>query len=91
MLTKTITLHPDDFFHARPAARIAEVSKHFTSVTMVISGTSIADTKNSLSLMRLGHPDGSSIDLMADGPDEQAALEAVVEAIQNEFTLEKAL
>lgn len=85
MITKTIALKADDFFHARPAARIAAASKPFASVTMIVLGTSVADTKDSLSLMRLGHPNGASIDLMADGPDEQDALEAVSTAIQNEF------
>ncbi len=87
MISKTIALHADDFFHARPAAKIAAAAKPFVSVIMIVQGTSVADSKDSLSLMRLGHPDGASIDLMADGPDEQAALEAVSNAIQNEFSL----
>lgn len=87
MISKTIALHADDFFHARPAANIAAAAKPFVSVIMIVQGTSVADSKDSLSLMRLGHPDGASIDLMADGPDEQAALEAVSNAIQNEFSL----
>lgn len=76
-----------DFFHARPSAHIAEEAKAFGSVIMIALGTSIADAKDPVSLMKLGHPKGTPVDLMADGFDEQAALEAVYKAMQKEFTL----
>lgn len=85
MITKTIELNSRDFFHARPSARIAERAKSFGSVIMIALGTTIADVKDPIALMRLGHPKGSSLDLMADGSDEQAALEAVLETMQKEF------
>lgn len=83
MIQKTITLDPKAFFHARPAAKISSMVKDFDSVIMVMVGTEIADAKNPVSLMRLGHPNGSPIDLIADGPDEEAALAAILEEIQN--------
>lgn len=86
MTTKTITLGPADFFHARPAAQISAAARPFGSVIMVASGTAVADAKDALSLMRLGHPDGTPVDLLADGPDELEALEAVLHVIQKEFS-----
>ena len=35
--------------------------------------------------MRLSHPKGSAVDILADGTDEQKALDAVVEIIGKEF------
>lgn len=85
MVQKTITLDPKAFFHARPSAQIANIAKGFESVIMVMVGTEIADAKNPMALMRLSHPNGSPIDLMADGQDEEAALAAALEAIRNEL------
>lgn len=87
MITKTIEMSSRDFFHARPSARIAGEAKTFESVIMIALGTSIADVKDPVSLMKLGHPKGSPLDLMADGFDEQAALDAVLKTMQEEFTL----
>lgn len=87
MVTETITLHEKDFFHARPAAGIASAAKPFDSVMMLMSGTEIADPKDVLSLMRLSHPHGCPVELLADGPDEQAALAAVAAAIREAFPL----
>lgn len=88
MTTRTITLDSKDFFHARPAARIAVTAKNCESVIMVMLGTEIADAKDSLSLMRLSHPKGSPLELLADGPDENAALEAVMDVMKKEFSIE---
>lgn len=87
MITRSITLDSNDFFHARPAAKISITAKTYESVIMVMLGTEIADAKDPLSLMRLSHPRGSSVDILADGTDEQKALEAVVKEIQKEFSL----
>ena len=85
MITRSIMLDPDEFFHARPAAKIAGTAKTYESVIMVMLGTEIADAKDPLSLMRLSHPKGTAVDIMADGPDETAALEEITAAIQNAF------
>lgn len=87
MTTRTITLDSNDFFHARPAARIAVTAKRYESVAMLMLGTAIADAKDAVSLMRLGHPNGSALEVMTDGPDEQTAMSAVLEAIEQEFSI----
>ena len=86
MLTKTMTLAPEDFFHARPASRIAAAAKPFQSMVMVCLGTELADAKNAFALMRLSHPRGGPFDLLADGPDESEALETVTRAVQEAFS-----
>ena len=86
MITRSITLDSNDFFHARPAAKIAGTANTYESVIMVMLGTEIADAKDPLSLMRLSHPKGSSVDILADGPDETTAITGVIQAIQEEFT-----
>ncbi|MCD8146072.1 MAG: HPr family phosphocarrier protein [Clostridiales bacterium] len=83
-----LNLHEDDFFHARPAAVTAAAAKRFESVMMVALGTELADGKDAMSLMRLSHPRGRTVDLIADGPDETAALNAVSAAIRQCFELD---
>lgn len=90
MTTRTIKLAPKDFFHARPSAMIADAARSYESVIMVMLGTEIADAKDSLSLMRLSHPNGSPVELMADGSDEASAIDGVLKAVENEFTIETA-
>lgn len=87
MTSKTLTLSSEDFFHARPAAQIADTAGRFESIVMIICDTAMADARDALSLMRLGHPDGAPLDVITDGPDEQNALEAVLGIMQKEFTI----
>lgn len=88
MTTRTITLGPRDFFHARPAARIAGTAKHFESVVMLMLGTEIADARDPFSLMRMSHPNGLTLEIMTDGPDEQDAIDAVLDAMKEEFSVQ---
>jgi len=71
--------------HARPASVVAAAARNYESVVMVCMGTAIADAKDPVALMRLGCTDGTSLELMADGPDEAAALRAVLEAMTSAF------
>ena len=87
MIQKTITFDSKSFFHARPSAQVARIARSFESVVMLMVGTEIADAKNPMALMRLGHPNGSPVDLVIDGKDEEAALASVLETLRNEFTV----
>ncbi|MCD8189743.1 MAG: HPr family phosphocarrier protein [Clostridiales bacterium] len=82
-----LNLHEDDFFHARPAA-VTAAARRFESIMMVALGTELADGKDAMSLMRLSHPRGRTVELIADGPDETAALEAVAAALRQCFEME---
>lgn len=78
----TVTLHETNLLHARPASIIAVTAKGYESVIMLSADTQIADAKNPLSLMRLRYSFDTPLELLADGPDEAAALEAVADAIR---------
>ncbi len=85
----TIALEKTGFFHARPAAVVSAAAKCYESVIMVSVNTQIADAKNPLALMRLSCTAGAPLELLADGPDEQDALNAVAAAIDEAFQLEE--
>jgi len=85
MITRMIQSNSKDFFHARPAALIASRAKDFESVIMVIVNKETANAKNPIALMRLCHPNGNMVEILADGPDEKAAAKAVAEVIEKIF------
>lgn len=85
MTTKTIVLPPEAFFHARPAAQISAVAQKYQSVVMFALDVEIVDAKNAFSLMRMSRPNGRPLDLLADGPDEQEAMDEIESAIGRIF------
>jgi phosphocarrier protein HPr len=61
--------------HARPAALFAQSAKAFASKVTIGFGGREADAKSVMSVMALGIKCESTIELSADGPDEQNAVE----------------
>jgi phosphocarrier protein len=60
--------------HARPAAVFVQTAKKFTSKIIVKKGDKTADSKNILQLLSLGIDMGDEIELQAEGPDEEQAI-----------------
>lgn len=77
----SVTLLGTSGLHARPATMLATLAKQFSSrITLRYDGKS-ADAKSLVSLLKLGAPSGSQLELIADGPDDEAALNTLQAAI----------
>jgi phosphocarrier protein HPr len=63
--------------HARAAAKFVHTASTFTSQIRVSRGGRTMDGKSILGLLLLSAGRGTSIEIAADGPDEQAAIEAL--------------
>jgi phosphocarrier protein len=63
--------------HARAAARFVHVASAFRSQIRVTRGSRTTDGKSILGLLLLAAARGSVLVISADGPDEDAALEAL--------------
>jgi len=63
--------------HARPAAQFVELARSFESEIHVELGDAKANAKSMIGLLRLGVAGGSVITLLAEGSDEQAALDGL--------------
>jgi phosphocarrier protein FPr/phosphocarrier protein len=63
--------------HARPAARIADTAKRFSSDIAVVAGTKRASARSPVALMALNVAGGARVTLAATGEDAEAALAAV--------------
>ena len=72
--------------HARPAAILAQSASRFESaISLTRPGGGAADAKSILSLLMLGAPCGTILQLEACGSDEAEALEALSSLFAGKF------
>jgi phosphotransferase system HPr (HPr) family protein len=64
--------------HARPAARFVQAASRFESRIVIRQGDHEADAKSLIALLGLTIRPSSEIVLAADGPDSEAAINALV-------------
>ena len=69
--------------HARPAGLLAKVAKGFGDTVVTVSkGGSTVKASQLMKLMGLGVKNGDTITVAAEGPAEDAAIEAVKKFIE---------
>jgi multiphosphoryl transfer protein len=69
--------------HARPATAFADLASQFESDIRFQYGTRIANGKSMAAILKLGTPGGHAIRIIASGPDAEAALKALKEAVDS--------
>ena len=71
--------------HARPSAKIAQLTSRFScSVWLAVQGRR-ADARNIVAVMLLAAGVGSTITIETSGPDEKEAIDALTELIGRGF------
>jgi multiphosphoryl transfer protein len=85
-----LTIRNPTGLHARPATAFASLAKEFASEVRVRHGDKIANGKSLASLLQLGLEKSSLIRVMAKGPDEAAALQALRQAVESGLGEEEA-
>ena len=71
--------------HARPATKLAQLAGRYSSSLTVSNKGMEADCKSVISVMMLAAVKGTLLTLRADGPDEQAAVDEVIQLFENRF------
>jgi len=71
--------------HARAAARFVHVATRFESRIRVTRDSKEMDGKSIMGILLLAASRGTTLVVTADGPDEQAAVEALVDLVQSGF------
>jgi phosphocarrier protein HPr len=85
MIEKIITLQDQVGFHARTAALFAKRATQFKAEIQVEFKEKKANGKSTLALMTLGVKSMEEIKIIIQGPDEQAAMEALTALIESQF------
>jgi phosphocarrier protein HPr len=68
--------------HARPAAELVKVANRFESQIEILKDGMAVNAKSIMGVMMLAAETGSTVILRADGPDAEAAVQAL-EALVN--------
>ena len=85
MKTREITIINKLGLHARAAAKLVGVAGHFEASVLLEKSGSQVNGKSIMGVMMLAAGKGSKIVVSVDGDDEDAALTAVSELINDRF------
>ena len=85
MNTREVVINNEVGLHARPATFFIQKANEFKSGIWVEKDERRVNAKSLLGLLSLGIIKGTQITLIADGPDEQEALDALETLVRNNF------
>ncbi|MEF8826236.1 MAG: HPr family phosphocarrier protein [Halapricum sp.] len=81
-MERTVTIVPEAGLHARPASKFVETANQFESdLQIAADGEEPVDARSMLGVSSLGAEHGEEVRLIADGPDAEAALDALEEIL----------
>ena len=82
---KTAVINNEVGLHARPATFFIQKANEFKSGIWVETEDRRVNAKSLLGVLSLGIVKGTTIQLIADGPDEKEAIEALNKMISSDF------
>lgn len=85
MVEKDVTVKNRAGIHARPAGMIVTLANKFSAQIFIEKDNDKINAKSIMGLITLGVLCGTTIRISATGPDEDAAVEALVKLIDNRF------
>ena len=71
--------------HARASAKLTKLAGSFKSDVWMARGERRVNAKSIMGVMMLAAGIGTAVDIETDGPDEQAAMDAIVALIDDKF------
>ena len=89
MLSEQITIINKLGLHARAASKLVNCASQFECEIFITHNNNRVNAKSIMGVMMLAASKGTEITLEADGVDEQEALQAIVDLIQNRFDEEE--
>ena len=85
MFYKDVTVENQVGLHARPATFFIQKANEFKSSIWVEKEETRVNAKSLLGVLSLGIVGGTTIRVIADGQDEEAAVEALVKLVNSGF------
>lgn len=88
MFMKEVSVQNQIGLHARPATFFIQKANEFKASIWVEKEERRVNAKSLLGVLSLGIVGGTTIRIIADGNDEQAAVDALVALVESGFTAE---
>jgi len=85
MITKKVKINSPDGLHMKPAHELVKVAQKFQSKIILNKDGTKVEGKSILSVLALAAGIGQELELIADGPDENEAIEALVILFNHDF------
>ena len=85
MVTQEVTINNEVGLHARPATFFIQKANEFKSGIWVEKDERRVNAKSLLGVLSLGIVGGTTIKIIADGADEQEAVDALVKLVETGF------
>jgi len=85
MIKATLTISNKLGLHARASAKLTKLATTFKSEVFMSRSERRVNAKSIMGVMMLAAGLGSQVELEVDGPDEQAAFEAIKALIDDKF------
>ena len=86
MIMKSVKVNTQVGLHARPATFFIQKATEFKSTVWIEMDERRVNAKSLLGVLSLGIVKGTPINLIADGPDEKEAVEALYKMISSDFS-----
>ncbi len=85
MINREVTINNQVGLHARPATFFIQKANEFKSVIWIEKEDRRVNAKSLLGVLSLGIVKGTVINIIADGPDEEEAVDTLTDLIDREF------
>jgi len=85
MLKTTATISNKLGLHARASAKLTKLAGQYTCEVWMSRGGRRINAKSIMGVMMLAAGMGSQVEIETDGPDEQAAMQALLALIDDKF------
>lgn len=89
MIEKTVLIKNKLGLHARAAVKLMNLANRFNSSVRITKDGNEVDAKSILGILTLAAVKGSKITIKVSGKDEQKAINALVDLIDNKFEEEE--
>lgn len=81
MVEQNVVVRLETGLHARPAARFVQEANQYQSDIYIVKGNKKVNAKSIMGVMSLAVSQGTEITIIADGSDEEKAVEALVKIV----------
>jgi phosphocarrier protein len=88
-VTRTVEICNERGLHARASAKFVKLASSFDAEVHVSRDGQTVDARSIMGLLMLAAGPGSTVEISAEGPEADAAVEALTELVSGRFEEEK--